>query len=281
MAILDEKVAVVTGAAGGIGSETVRAMCEAGARVVLTDLPDSPLEEVLSELAAAGHEVAAKPADITVESSVKDLVGFAVDTFGRIDVLDNNAGATGFVDRDRNVTDMAVDVWDEVAAINARGPMLMCKHVIPVMISGGGGSVVNISSGQSLIGDLTNLAYAAGKGAVNAMTRHLATAYGPSGVRVNAIAPGLIMRPGAEDLLPQPIADLFVANCLVPRLGRPRDIADVVVFLASDLAGYITGQVISVDGGILAHLATVAPMREMLAQGVSYRAEEDPATASS
>jgi NAD(P)-dependent dehydrogenase (short-subunit alcohol dehydrogenase family) len=105
------------------------------------------------------------------------------------------------------------------------------------------------------------------------MTRHMATAYGPSGVRVNAIAPGLIIRPGEEDRLPEAIADLFIANCLVPRLGRPRDIADTVVFLASDMSAYITGQVISVDGGILAHLATVAPMRELLGQGTSYRAE--------
>jgi NAD(P)-dependent dehydrogenase (short-subunit alcohol dehydrogenase family) len=278
MGILDGKVAIVTGAAGGIGSETVTALCEAGARVVLTDLPDTPLDDVRAKLAADGHEVSAKPADITDESSVRDLVAFAADSYGRIDILDNNAGATGFVGRDNNVTDMDVAVWDQIAAINARGPMLMCKHVIPVMISGGGGSVVNISSGQSLIGDLTNLAYASGKAAVNALTRHLATAYGPSGVRVNAIAPGLIVRPGAEDMLPKPIADLFVANCLVPRLGRPRDIADVVVFLASDMAAYVTGQVISVDGGILAHLATVAPMREMLAQGTSYRSEDGATT---
>ncbi|MDQ1694850.1 MAG: hypothetical protein QOJ03_203 [Frankiaceae bacterium] len=278
MSILAGRVALVTGAAGGIGSETVLALCEAGARVMLTDLREEPLDEVRAALEAKGHEVAAKTADITDESSVRAVVQDTVSRFGRIDILDNNAGATGFTDRDRNVADMDVDVWEQVTAINARGPMLMSKHVIPVMVEGGGGSIINISSGQSLTGDLTNLAYASGKGALNAMTRHMATAYGPSGVRVNAIAPGLIVRPGEEDRLPKPIADLFIANCLVPRLGRPRDIADTVVFLASDLSGYITGQVISVDGGILAHLATVAPMRELFAQGTSYRSEAGTTT---
>jgi NAD(P)-dependent dehydrogenase (short-subunit alcohol dehydrogenase family) len=278
MSLLTGRVALVTGAAGGIGSETVLALAEAGARVMLTDLHEEPLEQLRAALAGKGHEVAAKTADITDEASVRALVADTVSRYGRIDILDNNAGATGFTDRDRNVTDMDAAVWDQVTAINARGPMLMCKHVIPVMVDGGGGSVINISSGQSLIGDLTNLAYASGKGAVNAMTRHMATAYGPSGVRVNAIAPGLIIHPGGEDRLPKVIADLFVANCLVPRLGRPRDIADTVVFLASDMSAYITGQVISVDGGILAHLATVAPMRELLAQGTSYREDAGTST---
>src|SRR5207248_2464327 len=140
-----------------------------GARVILTDLPDSRLDEVTAKLLASGYDVACHPADITDEDSVAELVRFAVDTFGGIQILDNNAGATGYASQDGDVLAMDVTLWDRVAAINAKGPMLMCKHVVPVMIGGGGGSIVNISSGQSLSGDLANTAYSAGKAALNSL----------------------------------------------------------------------------------------------------------------
>jgi NAD(P)-dependent dehydrogenase (short-subunit alcohol dehydrogenase family) len=266
MSILSGKTALVTGAAGGIGSETVRAMCEAGAQVVMTDIRQEPLDEVATQLRGDGFKVAVKVADITDETSVRDLVKFAIDTFGGLDILDNNAGATGYSTIDHDVADMTTDLWNKMLAINASGPMLLCKHTLPVMVSRGGGSIVNISSGQSLSGDLTNIAYAAGKAALNSMTRHIATAYGNRGVRCNAIAPGLIVPPNSAGRLPQAMHDLFVANCLVPRLGVPRDIANMAVFLASDLAAYITGQVIVVDGGFLAHLPTTVPMRELMSK---------------
>jgi NAD(P)-dependent dehydrogenase (short-subunit alcohol dehydrogenase family) len=266
MSLLTGKTALVTGAAGGIGSETVLAMCEQGARVVMTDIRQELLDEVAEKLRGDGFEVATKVADITDETSVRELLKFTVDTFGGLDILDNNAGATGYSTIDHDVAEMTVDLWDTLLAINARGPMLLCKHSLPLMVARGGGSIINISSGQSLSGDLTNIGYAAGKSAVNAMTRHIATAYGPKGIRCNAIAPGLIVPPGSEGRLPQAMYDIFVANCLVPRLGRPRDIANMAVYLASDLASYITGQLISVDGGILIHLPTVVPMRDLLAK---------------
>jgi NAD(P)-dependent dehydrogenase (short-subunit alcohol dehydrogenase family) len=266
MSILSGKVALVTGGAGGIGSETLRALGEVGARLVMTDIREEPLQEVAEQLRGEGFEVAAKVADITDEASVKDLIKFAIDTFGGIDVLDNNAGATGYSNLDQDVADMPVDLWDTLLAINARGPMLLCKHALPQMVARGGGSIINISSGQSLSGDLTNVGYAAGKAALNSLTRDIATAYGAKGIRCNAIAPGLIVPPNSPGRLPQEIHDMFVANCLVPRLGVPRDIANMVVFLASDLASYITGQVISVDGGILIHLPTLVSMREFLAK---------------
>ena len=265
MSILSGKVALVTGAAGGIGFETTRAMCEVGARVVMTDIRAEPLEECAATLRGEGHEVATQVTEITEEAAVVDLLAFTTKTFGGIDILDNNAGATGHSTIDQDVADMTVELWDKMLAINARGPMLLCKHALPVMVSRGGGSVINISSGQSLSGDLTNIAYAAGKAALNSLTRHIATAYGHKGVRCNAIAPGLIVPPGSEGRLPKAMHDIFVANCLVPRLGAPRDIANMAVFLASDLASYITGQVISVDGGILAHLPTMVSMKELMA----------------
>jgi NAD(P)-dependent dehydrogenase (short-subunit alcohol dehydrogenase family) len=151
-------------------------------------------------------------------------------------------------------------------AINARGTMLVCKHAIPVMIAGGGGSIVNISSGQSLSGDLTNVAYSAGKAAVNTLTRHVATTFGDRGIRCNAIAPGLVLTPALDAGMPEPLRPLFVEQCLVPRLGEPRDVAETVLFLASDAAAYISGQILSVDGGILSHIPTVPGIRKLMAQ---------------
>jgi NAD(P)-dependent dehydrogenase (short-subunit alcohol dehydrogenase family) len=264
MALLDGKVALVTGAAGSIGSETALALAEQGARVVLTDLRAPELEAVTDRLKGQGHVVACKAGDITVDDDIRSVVEFAVATFGGVDVLDNNAGATGFSSRDLDIPDMSVELWDQVQSINARGPMLFCKYAIPSMLARGGGSIVNISSGQSLSGDVSNFAYAAGKAALNALTRHLATAYSPSGIRVNAIAAGLIIQPGMEQRLPAHIQNIFLSHCLVPRLGTPRDIANMVVFLASDLSSYVTGQVLAVDGGFTAHLPSVADMRPII-----------------
>jgi NAD(P)-dependent dehydrogenase (short-subunit alcohol dehydrogenase family) len=269
MALLDGKVAIVTGAAGGIGSDTSAALAEQGARVVLTDLQEDRLQAVAQELRDKGHEVAAHVADITDEASVRSLVAFAVATFGGIDVVDNNAGATGQTDRDLDVVNMDLEVWERAIGINARGPLLVCKHAIPVMIDGGGGSIINISSGQSLSGDIANTAYSAGKAAVNSLTRDIATVYGPKGVRCNAVLPGLIVPAAAQEHFPAAFKDMFVDNCPVPRLGLPRDISNAVVFLASDLSAYITGQTLSVDGGFSAHLPTVAPMRALQAGWVS------------
>jgi NAD(P)-dependent dehydrogenase (short-subunit alcohol dehydrogenase family) len=264
MSILSGKVAIVTGAAGAIGAETVLAMCEQGARVVLTDVREDTLQATVERLKGQGHDVAGKVGDLASEDDIKAVVKFAVDTFGGLDILDNNAGATGFSSRDLDILEMPAEMWDQVQAINTRGPMLLCKYSIPVMLEKGSGSIVNITSGQGLSGDVSNFAYGAGKSALNALTRHMATAYGPRGIRVNAIAPGLIVAPGTEGRLPKRVQEIFIEQCLVPRLGLPRDIANMAVFLASDLAAYITGQIISVDGGILAHIPTVANMRPII-----------------
>jgi NAD(P)-dependent dehydrogenase (short-subunit alcohol dehydrogenase family) len=269
MSLLTGRVALVTGAAGAIGAETVLALCEQGARVILTDVNAEGLHAVTERMKGQGHEVASKAGDLTSEEDIRAVVGFAAETFGGLDILDNNAGATGLAREDPGILDLSSELWDRIQAINSRGPMLFCKYALPLMLARRGGSIVNISSGQSLSGDIGNTAYACGKSALNALTRHLATAYGPQGIRVNAVAPGLIVEPGSERRLPKAILDLFIAHSLVPRLGVPRDIANMVVYLASDLAAFITGQVISVDGGILAHIPTVVEMR-----GFGYAAKE-------
>ncbi|MCW2608248.1 MAG: family oxidoreductase [Frankiales bacterium] len=271
MGLLDGKVALVTGAAGGIGSDTALALAEAGARVMLTDISAETLEAVTKGLRDKGFDVASAVADITDEAAVQQLVQTTVDRFGRIDVLDNNAGATGLASQDRDVVSMDLGLWQRSQAINVTGPMLLARSIVPLMIEAGGGSIINISSGQSLAGDLANTAYAAGKAALNSLTRDLAVQYGPQGVRCNAVAPGLIVTEEALAKFPAAFKGMFVDNCSVPRLGTPRDISNAVVFLASDLSSYITGQVLSVDGGITAHLPTVAPMRAMQAGWITKK----------
>jgi NAD(P)-dependent dehydrogenase (short-subunit alcohol dehydrogenase family) len=141
--------------------------------------------------------------------------------------------------------------------------MLMCKHVIPVMVQQGGGSIINISSGKSLQGDIDQGAYSAAKSAVNSLTRSIATMYGKQGIRCNTISPGVIQTALMRAVVPPGMAELARSNVLVPELGQPSDIADLVVFLASDRAGYLTGQLFPVDGGWSQHVPSLTGTRAM------------------
>lgn len=256
---LADKVAIVTGGAGGIGAATVASLAAAGASVVVADVPEAPIEKVVGELAGQGLAVVGREVDVSSEDSVRELVRFTADTLGGVDVLDNNAALTSAIPRDRDVVTMPVELWDEVMAVNLRGPMLLCKHVVPVMIRRGGGSIINMTSGQGLSGDRAMVAYGSSKGGVIALTRFVAAAYGEHGIRCNAVAPGLIRTPALEADMPEPVQRMFQSSNLVPRLGTSQDVSAVVTFLATEAAGFITGQVISVDGGFLSHLPVMSP----------------------
>jgi NAD(P)-dependent dehydrogenase (short-subunit alcohol dehydrogenase family) len=264
---LDGRVAIVTGAGGqgGIGECTARLLAEAGARVVIADLATSKLEETAAFLTKQGHDVSHCATDISDERSVESLIRFTQQKYGRLDILDNNAASQGQAE-DRDVTSMSVELWDHIMSVNARGTMLMCKHALPVMISGGGGSIVNISSGTSTAGDFFATAYAASKGAINTFTRYVATQYGAQGVRCNALILGLIATPVLKSVMPEPLRDIFRDNKLVGRLGEPRDIAEMVLFLASDRSRFITGQLLPLDGGFYAHTPTTVPVLALLAK---------------
>lgn len=263
MGLLDGKVALVTGAAGVIGADTARALAAEGARVVLADVHEERLERAVSTLKGAGHEVLGHRVDLTDAASISALVEAAVAAFGGIDVLDNNAGATHLSGQDSDLLSISPELWAESTAINLTGPMHLCRNVIPLMIERGGGSIINISSGQSLGGDDRNTAYAAGKGGLNSLTRHLAVQYGPKGVRVNAIAPGLIVSAENEATFPAAYREMFVSNLSVQRLGKPEDISHAVVFLASDRSSYINGQILSIDGGFSTQLGYVGSSRQL------------------
>jgi NAD(P)-dependent dehydrogenase (short-subunit alcohol dehydrogenase family) len=254
---LTGKVAIITGGAGAIGSATARRMAQGGARVVIADLPSSNVAPLADDMRREGLDVVGHVLDLAEEASIKAVVDRTVSVFGRLDVLDNNAALKG-LSEDRDVASMPVDIWDRVMAVNVRGTMLMCKHALPVMLANGGGSIINISSGTSLAGDFFQTAYATSKGAINTLTRYVATQYGAQGVRCNALMLGLVVTPAMQRVLSAPMRDIFIANKLVGRLGRPEDIAEVVSFLASDQSTWITGQTWSVDGGFFAHSPTTA-----------------------
>ena len=265
MGTLDGKVAVVTGAASGIGRASAVKMAAEGARVVVSDRDADGADAVAELINAAGGFAIAVRADVTSEDDVRAMIDAAVGTWGGLDVLHNNAGTTDATDvgADNDITQMTIELWDYMMAVNLRGPMLGCKHAIPHMISRGGGSIIQTSSMSAMAGDLRYAAYGASKGGLNSFTRYVATMYGKQGIRANAVCPGLVVTPAARALLDPDTLALYEGNHLTPRLGTPENVADVVAFLASDAAAYVTGQTIPVDGGLFSHLPTYAQMRAL------------------
>jgi NAD(P)-dependent dehydrogenase (short-subunit alcohol dehydrogenase family) len=257
---LDGKVAIVTGGGipGAIGAVTAEALAEAGALVVLADRAGTPLADVAASLRGKGYVALHKEVDMREEDSIAALIAFTMRDFGRLDIIDNNAAATHLVPHDRDLLSMDAALWDETMSVNLRGPMLMCKHGIPEMLKGGGGAIVNISSGHSLAGDVRGPAYAVSKAALNHLTVAVATLYGAQGIRCNTVINGLIATPLMKASVPTERAEAIQSHCLVPRLGEPVDIANLVVFLASDRASYITAQMLAVDGGYLSHMPIYA-----------------------
>jgi NAD(P)-dependent dehydrogenase (short-subunit alcohol dehydrogenase family) len=250
------KVAIVTGGGGGIGGATARALAREGAAVLVVDINDEAAATVAGAIESAGGIAAAFPADLSSEDQVMAAVAAATERFERLDVLHNNAALTDsdFLRADTAVTELAVDVWERTMAVNLRSQMLMCKHAVPAMVRAGGGSIINMSSGASLKGDRTRTAYGVSKAGVNALTMYVATSHGKQGIRVNTILPGLVITDAVRAHLSDAVLSSLSKATLTPAVGEPEDIADVVVFLASDESRYITGQMIAVDGGMSAHV---------------------------
>jgi NAD(P)-dependent dehydrogenase (short-subunit alcohol dehydrogenase family) len=264
---VDGKVAIVTGAAGGIGAATARLLAQEGASVVVADINASGAEAHAARIVADGSRAVGIGFDLGDAASIESLIEQTVSRFGGIDVLHNNAAATQLAGTaDGRVVDADPTIWDDTFRINVRGTALMIKAVVPHMLARGGGSIINTSSGAGLAGDLGHAAYGASKAAINAVTMYAATELGKQQVRVNAIAPGMIESHPEEGGLPDAFRQVMVANHLTPRLGTPDDIANAVLFLASDESTFVTGEILRVDGGVLAHqpyysemTATAAP----------------------
>jgi len=263
--ILRDKIAIVTGSASGIGRATARLLAAEGASVVVADLDDAGASAVVSEIEADGGQAMATQVDVSVEDDVREMIAAAVSTFGGLDVLHNNAAALGSASPglDMDIAKMDVDVWDRTMAVNLRGVMLGCKHAIPALLERGGGAIVNTSSGSAQRGDLAIPAYGVSKGGVDTLTRYVAAQYGKQGIRCNAIAPGLILTHEVDRFGGEAYVKMLEEHHLTPRVGRPEDIAQAVLYLASDAASFVTGQTLNVDGGILSHTPPYADLRRM------------------
>ena len=251
---LADRVALVTGAGGGVGRATCRLLADEGAAVVAVDIDGEAAALTIDEVRAQGGRGMAVVADVSDESQVRAMVDRAMAVHSRVDILHNNAAVMRTDLPDGDLTELPLEVWERKMAVNARGVMLGCKYGVAAMRrSGRGGSIVNTASVSGLLGVDENASYGASKAAVIGLTRYVASMYGAEGIRCNAVAPGPIVTERLAATLSEHRLAEHAAERLLPWATTPADVAAVVVFLASDDARCITGQTIVVDGGTTAH----------------------------
>jgi NAD(P)-dependent dehydrogenase (short-subunit alcohol dehydrogenase family) len=250
---LHGKVALITGAGMGQGREGALLFAEQGARVVVADVNGDAAADTVRTIERAGGAAVAVAGDVSIERDVERIVGTAVERFGALHVLYNNAGVL-WKDRDRSVLETSEDNWDRVQAINLKGPFFVAKHGIPHLIRGGGGSVINVGSVSALCGfTLAQDSYTAAKGALISLTKSIAIQFARQNVRCNIIHPGIIETPMQAPYLKDPAKrKSFEDGIPLGRIAHPREIAHVALFLASDESSYVTGAEIAVDGGFTA-----------------------------
>jgi 3-oxoacyl-[acyl-carrier protein] reductase len=246
MGAFEGKVAVVTGAARGIGRTIALKLAQEGADVAICDLQAEWLAETATAVQALGRKALPLAVDVGDGAAVTACIAEVVKVFGKVDIMVNNAGIT----KDTLLVRMSDDDWDAVLRVNLKGTFLFSRAVAKHMMKQRSGAIVNIASVIGLIGNAGQCNYAASKAGVIALTKSTAKELASRGVRVNAIAPGFISSK-MTDALSQEVRDQMLANIPMARFGEPEDVARAVAFLASDEAGYVTGQVLSVNGGMV------------------------------
>jgi NAD(P)-dependent dehydrogenase (short-subunit alcohol dehydrogenase family) len=253
MGRLDGKVALITGAAGGMGLEAAKLFASEGARVVLTDVAEDAGRAAAQEI---GESAAFVRADVSKSSDAEAMVRFAVESFGGLHVLYNNAGV--MLPDDGGVVETDEQTWDRTMSINLKGVWLGCKFGIPAMLDAGGGSIVNVASFVALLGAATpQIAYTATKGGVLSMTREIAVEYARRGIRANALCPGPIETPLLKELFADDAArQRRVVHIPIGRLGQAEEVVRAALWLASDESSLMTGAALVVDGGITAAYVT-------------------------
>ena len=246
---LEGKVALITGAAHGMGAEDARLFAREGAKVAIADIREEDARKVEAEIAEAGGESMVIMLDVSKEDQWEQAVAAVVSKFGKLDILVNNAGISGSGESDSSST----NAWDRLIDINAKSVFLGMKHAIPEMEKIGGGAIVNISSISGLVGqESIHPGYNASKGAVRLVTKAAAVQHAKSGIRVNSVHPGMLPPMLTSFQRGDPNREAMNANVPMGREGEPIEVANAVLFLASDEASYITGTELVVDGGFTA-----------------------------
>ncbi|HYL41036.1 MAG TPA: glucose 1-dehydrogenase [Candidatus Binatus sp.] len=248
---LQDKVTIITGGASGMGRVAARMFAAEGAKVAVADVTAPAAQAVVDEIRGAGGQATAVVADVSKEADAKRMIDETIAAYGRVDVLYNNAGI--MPEADHSVIDTAVEDWDRVMAVNVRGVFLGCKYAIPRMLEQGSGSIINISSFVAILGcSNPQDAYTASKGAVLALTKSLAVQFAPKGVRTNAICPGPVETPLLMDWLvkDEEAKRIRLARNPTGRFGKPEEIVQVAIYLASDESKWTNGASFVIDGGI-------------------------------
>jgi NAD(P)-dependent dehydrogenase (short-subunit alcohol dehydrogenase family) len=253
---LEGKVALITGAGSGMGRVAASLFAAEGARVVVSDIGEEAGNATVVEVRDAGGDATFVRADVADWDDCRAMVAAAVDTYGALHVLYNNAGV--FPGDDGGVLDTPQETWRRVMAVNLEGVWLSCKAGIPAMMESGGGAIVNVASFVALMGAATaQIAYTASKGGVLSMTREIAVEYARRGIRANALCPGPIETPLLQELMSDPARRARrMVHIPMGRLGRAEELAKAALFLASDDASFMTGAALVVDGGITAAYVT-------------------------
>jgi 3-oxoacyl-[acyl-carrier protein] reductase len=240
------RVAWITGAGRGIGAATARLFARAGASLALLDRDGPAVHALAAEIGETGGDAAAFPADVTDDAAVRTVAADVVARWGRIDVLVNNAGIV----RDARLEKATDEEWASTLDVNARGTMVCARAAVPYMLAAGRGRILSATSVVARAGNFGQTAYSASKGAIIAMTHTWARELGPKGITANAVAPGFIDTDMARSVPPQ-VLEKIVSRTAARRLGTPEEVAAVYLFLASDLASFMNGAVVGVDGGAL------------------------------
>ena len=257
---LQGKVALITGAAGGIGAATVRRFVDEGAKVGVADIAGDAAKVLADEF---GPDALAITLDVGDEASFKAAVDAVVSRFGRLDILFNNAALTDMavMAGDTNAVEIPNAIWERTLHVNVTGYLYGCRHAIPHLAAAGGGAIINMASASGMLGDQARIAYGTSKAAVIAMTKYIATQHGRQKIRCNGIAPGPIVTPHSRKLAGKEF-DIIARHMPMGELGEPGDIAALAAFLAADESRYINGQIITIDGGMSAHHAHVVDMQD-------------------
>lgn len=249
---LKDKVFIVTGGGSGIGAVTVQRLLAEGARVSAAGTNPDKLARTREQAAEAGDRLLTVQFDLRDEASIASLVTQTTEHFGRLDGVANVAAAVSadLMTRDQGVDTMDPEVWAEMMRINVTGTALVIRDSLPALVAAGGGSIVNISSLAAWQREGWLAAYASSKIALHALTRHTAHVWGKKNIRANAVAPGVVLTENVRTGTPPEIREALLEKTALPRLGEPEDLASMIVFLLSAEASWITGQILSVDGGV-------------------------------